>query len=348
MLVGIHKAEYGKNGFERFQKYREILKYNGIEYIDLFIDQPDFWEIVKKCDLFIYRYSHIDVQRQIADDILPILEEHYKVKCFPNQATCWHFDDKIRQHLLMKSYGFPMIESYVFYDKSEALNWSNNISYPVVFKLRRGAGSENVLLINNQFQSRKMIIKMFGTGIKNGAIQSSGSLRYYNLGLFFKKSLGKIYYRTVKGETSNWTKEKNYVYFQKFLPGNTFDIRITVIGRWAFGFRRFTRKNDFRASGSGKIDFDNSSIPLECIRTAFNITERMDFQTMSYDFLKNQDGQYQFCEMNYTYDDRTLYNCPGYWDQDLIWHDGHFWPQYCQLRELLGKTDLQQPNILNE
>ena len=45
---------------------------------------------------------------------------------------------------------------------------------------------------------------------------------------------------------------KDYVYFQKFLPNNKYDIRIVVIGDRAFGFIRYNRENDFRASGSGK------------------------------------------------------------------------------------------------
>lgn len=55
--------------------------------------------------------------------------------------------------------------------------------------------------------------------------------------------------------------QKDYVYFQKFLPNNTYDIRITVIGERCFGFIRYNRENDFRASGSGKIEYDTSKIP---------------------------------------------------------------------------------------
>ena len=48
-------------------------------------------------------------------------------------------------------------------------------------------------------------------------------------------------------------KEREYVYFQEFLPGNNFDIRIIVIGDKAFGLKRMVRKGDFRASGSGEF-----------------------------------------------------------------------------------------------
>jgi glutathione synthase/RimK-type ligase-like ATP-grasp enzyme len=50
--------------------------------------------------------------------------------------------------------------------------------------------------------------------------------------------------------------EKNYVYFQDFIPQNDFDIRIIVIGKRAFAIKRMVRKGDFRASGSGNIKYD--------------------------------------------------------------------------------------------
>ena len=57
--------------------------------------------------------------KQSAKAILPVLENELGLKCFPNQKTCWHYDDKIRQAFMMKARGFPMTESWVYYDKRE-------------------------------------------------------------------------------------------------------------------------------------------------------------------------------------------------------------------------------------
>ena len=54
--------------------------------------------------------------------------------------------------------------------------------------------------------------------------------------------------------------QRDYLLVQEFLPGNGFDTRITVIGNRAFGFRRFNRPDDFRASGSGRIDWNPAAI----------------------------------------------------------------------------------------
>src|SRR5690606_24051697 len=79
--------------------------------------------------------------------------------------------------------------------------------------------------------------------------------------------------------------EKGYVYLQKFLPDNNFDTRIIVAGNKAFGIRRFNRKNDFRASGSGKIDFAANQIDTHMVEIAFKVTEDLKAQCLAFDFV---------------------------------------------------------------
>ena len=64
---------------------------------------------------------------------------------------------------------------------------------------------------------------------------------------------------------------------------------------------------------------------------------------MAFDFLYNE-NKIEFCEISYSYDDKAIQRCTGYWDSELSWHEGHFWPQYCHLVDLLGIT-LKQPEI---
>jgi hypothetical protein len=78
---------------------------------------------------------------------------------------------------------------------------------------------------------------------------------------------------------------------------------------------------------------------------AFEITKKMKFQSMAYDFLYDPNGNIEFCEASYTYVDEAVYGCNGYWDSNLNWHDGHFWPQYFQLVDLLKLPKLTMPNI---
>ncbi|MFC2088714.1 hypothetical protein ACFLSX_03855 [Calditrichota bacterium] len=344
ILVGIYKADYSKRAANLINVYKAILKYNNIEYIELYLNQTDFWKNIPKLDLFIYRWAHIDEHRQIAATILPIIEKHYKILCFPNENTCWHFDDKIKQYYLLKKYDFPIIESFVFWEKKEALTWAINFEYPVVFKLKGGAGSQDVVLVKNAYQAKRLIYKMFGQGIKNSEIPVLDNIKYKNITAFTRK-IGRKIFEITGNKKLIWSTNKNYVLFQKYLPGNLFDTRITIIGDRAFAFRRMVRKNDFRASGSGNIDHNQDLIDKRCINTAFQISLALDFQTMTYDFIYDKDRKPYIAEISYAFMDLAVQACPGYWDNKMNWHSGHYWPQFCQLVDLLKLPELKQPKI---
>jgi hypothetical protein len=142
-----------------------------------------------------------------------------------------------------------------------------------------------------------------------------------------------------------WQLSKNYVLFQKFLPNNNFDTRVTTIGNRIFASRRFVRENDFRASGNGSTDVDPENIDIRMIKIAQKISKEMNFQTMAYDFLINEEGNPEICEISYTYSDYSITNSPGYWDDNLNWHAGKYWPEYFHIKDILNIDVLKQPNI---
>ena len=346
--VGIYRQHLGGLHKGYLDRYAEILKYNGIEYFWLDASSPSFWDEVSHLDLFIYQWEHYDGPRQIAEAIMPVIENELKIPCFPNSKTCWHFDDKIKQYYLLRQDGFPIIECYIFWEKDEALKLLASAKMPVVFKLKRGAGSSNVILVRKKQQAKRLISKMFGKGLKSGRIADRNSLwlKYFQPYRELRRFGGDIL-RKARGEFNPlfWQVDKNYVLFQRYLPDNPFDIRVSVIGERAFAFRRFNRESDFRASGSGKIDYDTAEIDKRAIEMAFKISKQLGFQSMAYDFLKNEKNDLEICEISYTYVDSAVYNCAGYWDRDLNRHEGHFWPQYAVLVDCLKMPELRQPAL---
>lgn len=346
MLVGILKYDFPHFLKKTNDIYKKILKYNKIPYIELSLDQPDFWDLVKDLDLFIFRWAQPDDHHQIAKTILPILENSFGIKCYPNQKTCWLYDDKIMEYYLLNSLGYPFIESWIFWEKNNALKWAKEANYPVVFKLKKGAGSTNVVLIDKESDAIKVIKRMFGKGISSNGVPHKGNVKYKNLEKFARAKIDKYFLSKLRNiEPEAWQISKNYVLFQKFLPKNTFDTRVTTIGKRVFAFRRFTRKNDFRASGSGQIDYNIENIDLKLIELALKISKELNFQSMAYDFLFNEDNQPEICEISYTFSDKIIYDCLGYWDENLHWHEGHYWPEYLQLIDDLGLPSLEQPII---
>jgi glutathione synthase/RimK-type ligase-like ATP-grasp enzyme len=345
MRVGIYDLK-DPNGLDLsvHKAYEQILTYNAIPSVRLRIEQVDFSKQIQGLSLFIMRFPHLDSNMQEARDILPVVEKDYGIPCFPNQATAWHYDDKVKQYLQLKSKKFPITDCWIFYDKKLALEWSKIASYPVVFKLRSGAGSMNVILIKSQSDAARLICRIFGRGIYPEQFLLRGGVRFKYFDLYRElHHIGGNLFRWSRGLDMSpfWQVHKNYVLFQKFLPGNDCDTRIAVIGDRAFGFRRLVRENDFRASGSGRIDYDKSKIDLRCVEIAFRISRDMGFQSMAYDFLKNENGEPEFCEVSYTYVSSAIHKCPGYWDRELNWYEGHWWPEHLHLIDALGLPDLQ-------
>jgi len=345
MLVGIHKAFF-RGYFEYIQRFEHILDHNTIRHIRLECDDTDFWSRARDLDLFIFWWRHDNGDWRLATTLIPILEGQLNLKCLPNMKTCWAYDDKIRQSYLLRQLGFPIVESWIFWDKEKALDWLKTATLPFVFKLSGGAGSENVTLVKDRARARKLIRRMFGSGIQSTRIPW-GNTRWLDF-----KLKGEIRHqvadavRKLRGVSLPALElHKNYGYFQKFLPGNTYDTRVTVIGNRAFGFRRYTRDNDFRSSGSGRIDYDPKAIDLNFVEMGHAISKKLCFQSMAYDFLYDENKKAALCEMSYNFIDQYIYNCPGHWDDSLNWHEGHYWPQYFQLMDALEMPDLKQPNL---
>ena len=126
-------------------------------------------------------------------------------------------------------------------------------------------------------------------------------------------------------------KELGYVYFQEFIDDNKQDIRVSVIGGKAWAFKRRVRDNDFRASGSGMIDYNTSDIPLILVETSFKYTEEIGAQSIAYDYVRNSKGDYLLLEISYGFSAEAILECEGYWNKELIWN----FKKLCPAQEVL-------------
>ena len=276
---------------------------------------------------------------------LGISLEKKGLKLFPDVNTSWHYDDKLGQKYLLEAVGAPMVKTYVFYSEFDALKWIIDTTFPKVFKLRNGAGSINVKLVKTKDAARKIIYKAFGKGFSH---YDRISLLKDKIWLCRKDNkltslielLSSIKRLFIPTEVERFSyNQKGYVYFQDFIPNNEYDYRIKVIGDYCWGFRRKVRKNDFRASGSGILDFDITKIPLEMIQTAFILSKKLNFQSIAYDFVIDQKEHPLVIEMSYCFgfDEREFTN--GYWTSDLIYHEKSFNPFNEMIINFLNKCN---------
>jgi glutathione synthase/RimK-type ligase-like ATP-grasp enzyme len=254
--------------------------------------------------------------------------EKMGLKVFPDSNTCWHFDDKVGQKYLLEAVNAHLVPSYVFYDKQVAMNWIAQADFPKVLKLRGGAGSANVRLVKNKRQAKRLCKKAFGRGFKpitgyfNDFKTKAKKIRSVSTLIEKLKRLPQSL-NCIYNTNFFMRRERGYIYFQDFVPGNVYDTRIVVIGDKAFGLRRYVRKNDFRASGSGAIEYKKESINEKCVLSAFRLSRKLKTQSLACDFLfKN--NEVQIVEISYTYKARAYDKCVGYWDRDMNWHSEYF------------------------
>lgn len=331
------------------QKYLDILKFNNIPYEIVNCHNPNFWKEIQDAELLIYYIGTDNIHLMQLKSVLNIINSELNVHCYPNYQTSWHLDDKVSQYYLLKSKDFPVVQSWIFWDKNLALEFVHKAEFPLIFKLKGGAGSLNVSRVTTVQQGERLIKLMFGKGIKAGGIPGVKKTVIFNSDV--KRVIKDSIIRTMADlglrnkPCHAFTVESGYVLFQKYLANNAHDTRVTIIGNRAFAFRRFNRPNDFRSSGSGLIDYDETKIDLKTVKIAFQVSKNFGFQTMAFDFLKDGDNNYKIVEICHLFADWAIYNCPGYWDEKLIWHEGHFWPQYSELINLLGNPNLIQPEF---
>lgn len=295
-------------------------------------------EQVSDCNAFMWHHHHANYKDVLfAKQLLYSLQIAGK-KVFPDFNTTWFFDDKVGQKYLLEAIGAPVVPSYVFYDKESALKWLEATSFPKVFKLRGGAGAYNVRLVHGKRQGRRLVQKAFGNGFPafDGRVQLREALRKYRTqnGSFIDvlKGVARLFRPTLY--TRMHGREKGYVYFQDFIPGNNFDVRLIVIKDRAYGMQRMCRKNDFRASGSS--DFVYAMIDEKTLRIAFDVAEKLSLQSVAFDFIYDLDKNPLIVEMSYGYGTKGSSKCRGYWTKDLQWHDGAFDPFGWQIENLIN------------
>lgn len=335
MKIGFHhrKGSYS----EHWIKY--CLE-NNINFKVVNAYSTDIINDLQDCVIFMWHHHQGNPKDALfAKQLLFSLESEGKI-VYPDFYTGWHFDDKLGQKYLLESIGAPLVPTYIFYDKQEALNWTEETNFPKVFKLRGGAGSANVRLIKSRNEAFTIIKQAFGKGFRqyNPMEIIKDSFRKFrnedkNLIKLIKSSAHFLYpYQIEKSKG----REKGYVYFQDFIPDCKYDIRVQLIGNKCYAMKRYVRPNDFRASGGGNIDYDGSKIPLSAIKLSFDVAKILKMQTMAIDLLPFKDS-YLIAEISYAFaiDDGEL--DPGYWDSSFSWHPGLINPFGWMIEDLIEK-----------
>lgn len=339
MKIAIHHTP--KSYSELWIEYcrRHDIQYKIVDAYD-----NDILEQIADCDVFMWHIHHnIYKDYLFAKQLIYTIQQMGKT-VYPDYDTCWHYDDKIGQKYLLESINAPIVPTYIFYRREDALNWIKQATFPKVFKLRSGASSKNVKLIKTADEAQKIVREAFSNGFqKNNHIQQiTARWNQYRQGYCTLKWFLKSIYTIYPYQEHFFKEEIGYVYFQDFIPNNDSDIRVLVIGNRAIAKKRMNRANDFRASGSHINIFDANQIDLKYIRTAFEINKKLKMQSVAFDFLHDSNGIPILTEMSFCSGIKNYRYYSGYWTDDLQWHNCDI-PDFCNfiIEDLIARIGNQ-------
>jgi glutathione synthase/RimK-type ligase-like ATP-grasp enzyme len=338
------KIAVGKDRWGWYEKFAAALEeekklgYN-FDYQVVNLDNHDWIKTVTPFDMVIWNPSFMGVR----------IASHFKEKIYfmesmlgkmviPNYNTIWHFESKIAQSYIFSSFGVPTPETIVSFDLNDSINLINQSNMPLVYKKPFGAGSKNVTLWINKENAKNEINKLFSQELwERNKIKTTSKIAGILKNIFQPWFWEKI--------RKNIFDEERYgmVYWQKYIPDNRADLRIAIIGnQFAFGFWRNNRPGDFRASGSGLIDFDRT-IPEDVLQYCFDLSTRLNFDSMGYDVIFEND-HFVITEMSYNYIDFIPHKSKGYYQRDankaITFHAGHTWPEELWVKWLLKRGNL--------
>jgi len=317
---------------------------NKIEYKLVNCYDTNIISQLEECNGLMWHWSHEDYKAFLVARQLTLSLEKKGMQVFPDLNTCWHFDDKIGQKYLLEAVNAPLVKSYVFYSKKDAINWINETTFPKVFKLRGGAGSINVRLVRTKQKAFQLVRNAFHKGYSSSNSLSRFKDRFWVLqrdrnfsamkGVV--KGFGRLFIPREIDRISS--KERGYAYFQDFIPNNEYDTRLVVIGNRCFGIRRYCRKGDFRASGSGILKYDPTLFDKEFINIAFQTAHKLSAQSIALDFVLDK-KEPKIVEISYAFSMGKAYDdCPGFWDSHLNWHQAPVNPQFFIIEDFIKKV----------
>ena len=313
------------------------------EYLDCYDSN-----VISKLDNYsalIWHYSNfMNADLMEAQHILDIAAAK-GLKVYPDHNTAWHFDDKIAEMYALQSVNAPIPESWVFYDLERCLHWlDNEAKYPLVAKLRRGSGSNNVKLLKSAAEAKSYARHMFSRGYSpaQSLVYKTYSKAQSTRSVDVLKSRIKKIPKFLKSwkYSKGMSNEIGYCYFQEFIENNGFDIKVAVVNNKCSYFLRKTRVGSWKASGGGDFYYDNQAMNESIIGSALDAAERLKMQCVGFDYVVRKSDQKGFIvEMCHGFDPDAIYQCGGYWDRDLVWHDEPLNVQAEMLEELLKEIE---------
>jgi hypothetical protein len=271
------------------QYYTAACRELQVPYCTIDIERADWMEQARSsgCAAFlVWPTAALSVWKQMYDERLVMLARLSGKLVYPELNAMWIYESKRRVHYWLAAAGFPHPETWIFYDREEAMAFAETSELPIVSKTDLGAVSSGVRILRNRDQVRRVVRAAFGRGI----LRRSADRR---------------------------DREWGNVLFQRFIPEAS-EWRIIRIGESYFGYEKI-RVGDFH-SGTAKWRYIRP--PDNLLDLAYKLTDRGDFTSMSVDILVDQAGNHYVNELQGVFGMLKDYACMVDGKTGRMLHDG--------------------------
>lgn len=311
------------------QRMRELCVLRGVEHrvVDLATDQGLIAAASFGADALFFRPDLHLVDLARCNRHLSIIEQ-LGVILFPGKNVALSHDNKLIQSLILTKLGVATPETKLVGCKEDAFAAANQLGYPLVAKLKSGAGSSGVRLLRTEAEFRDYCARMFGRGISPVPAPFSDVATVVRKCPSMSQLVRRVPAALVKRVRMVWTspRECGYAFIQKYHPNNG-DIRITVIGDRLFCFARKNRPQDFRASGSGLVSYPSPSEVAMYAEIAFDLTTRLESRVLAIDFILGAGGRPLVVEFCGGFVTSLVERCPWHVLRNGTYVEGHFEPE---------------------
>lgn len=241
-------------------------------------------------DFVVYTSSDEEHIRAYIKDVMYILDKRCCI--IPSYDCLMAHENKGFQALWRKYKAFGNLDGGYAFDKDLLPT-----AYPYVLKTIGGAGSQGVSLIHDDASKNSAIRKYFKKTIARRIILF---LRWLKLN---KSDFEQYSYRH---------KSFSLLAHQQFVPGLRCDYKVLIFSNKYYVLRRSTRKNDFRASGSGLFSFEED-VPAAILSFAKQTFDVLGAPFVSLDIAEGEHGCHLIEYQALHFGPYTLQKSPGYY-----------------------------------
>lgn len=303
MKFAILKNEFDE-GYLNWEKACQ--KYN-CEYQTIDLVSSEWLEIIKtgEFDGFLAcPPGREEIYKKLYDERIYILDKVMHKFVYPSYDEISIHENKKYFSYWLQANDLPHPQTWVFYHKSEALNFAENAELPAIGKMNIGASGKGVKIFRDREKIKEYVNEAFNKGLRQNWGPNLKMGGYSGRIMKIIKDPARIL-RKLKIYQKNYNAtQKDFVLFQEYVP-HDFEWRVIKIGDSYFGHQKV--KQGDKASGTKGIAYIAPDEKL--LDFVSELCRKFEFNCMAVDMFEDGKKGYLINEMQCIFGHVQEYVC---------------------------------------